>query len=424
MGKVRLCDTFAKGNMLCFKDYIAITGDKIIFSACNYNGLYQYNRENNQLSFLGNFIGENMAMKALHSKIVQYNQWYIFIPYYAKTIGIFDMESNSFSSMKLPLPKYACHSGAKFQMAEWYKDKLYLLPENYSYILEIDFTQNQFNMYDDWNEEKIIYQPNIETGFAMGWRDGERFVYLPLAGCNKIMKFDLESKEYEFISVKTECTGFRTLTSIESVFYATDENGKIIRFQKNGEKVKIIGEYGTKFWKSIEIEERYLVLFANDADAILVIDAKNEEQYFHGSGDTIDSGDYDNWEHNRLWFVKEVGNKKIAYMNREDRTIKIIKVNADKKICVSSKKVICDDTKNADYEIDIAEFYDLWLDYHNEVTRTLHYRKPFILSEKFSTEDTLHFIFNLLYKGNLQGKQKQNNKKEIGYVIWKGLKCI
>lgn len=421
MFEVNLCDTFLRGKTLCFKDFIVVDENKIMFSACNYNGLYQYDWVNSDLQFLGCFKNENLLMKSLHSKTIRYGQWCIFIPYYAREINIYDLKKNIFYSWELPLPKYACHAGGKFQTAEWYNNKLYLIPERYSYILEIDFIQEQMQLYDEWNTEKLMHQLDIERGFGVGCMRRDRFVCLPLAECNIIFEFDLDSKRYSFITVETEYTGFRTLACIGDLFYVTDSKGRVVCFSLNGKNVNVIGEYETQFYQYVVIEEKYIVYFSNSEDKILAINTKSGEQDIYNIGNCQENWNYDNWEYDKLWFVKKTNSNKIVLMDRKDRTLKLFDIDVKNNIKFKAGITIFDDTRHADEKVDINQYYNFWIEYHNEVTQTLGYRKPFVISEKFSAEDALRFVFWFIGKECLQ---KSQTEKKIGYIgseIWKGL---
>ena len=132
----------------------------------------------------------------------------------------------------------------------------------------------------------------------------------------------------------------------------------------------------------------------------------------------------DNWEYNRLWFAKKISDRKIAFMDRKDRALKIISISNEGKLSFEWEKIIVDNTEHAECVVDIAEFYKFWIEYHNGVTQTLHYRKPFTMIEKFSAEDTIQFIFDVVDENRLCGNSVDKNWHDVGVVIWEGIKNV
>lgn len=88
---MKVKDVYPNGDKLWFNDFYQIENE-IFFTAGNYNSLYKYSLIKHELEWLGVFENEKKYKPQLYGKIIKVLNKLFFIPQYAKSLGIYDLE--------------------------------------------------------------------------------------------------------------------------------------------------------------------------------------------------------------------------------------------------------------------------------------------------------------------------------------------
>lgn len=91
---MKLRDNYPEGNRLWFNDFYLKDIDSLIFSAGNFNGLYEFSLKEKKLIFLGIFKNENILERQLYGEVHRYKDKLVFIPLSAVNIAIYDLNAN------------------------------------------------------------------------------------------------------------------------------------------------------------------------------------------------------------------------------------------------------------------------------------------------------------------------------------------
>lgn len=183
---MKIQDSYPSGNVLWFNDFY-YEDNKLIFSAGNFNGLYEYLIKENKLTFLGTFKNENIFVKQLYGKVHRYKDKLIFTPLSAENIAAYDLKDNE---------ELAIHD-------DWYSECIGRWGER-SYLLF------NFDMVNIHNE-----------------------VYLPSAQHNGLFKYSLDRNKYELIEIPCEYTSITTVTFDEECSWCSANNGKLLKLNEN-----------------------------------------------------------------------------------------------------------------------------------------------------------------------------------------------
>lgn len=163
-------------------------GNDVYFSAWNKNGLFKYNPQTGECSFLKCFVGEENW--GLHSEAILYGNTIWFIPRASERIAIVDLENLDIGYLELPesghRPKernipprrmFVCHEeGEKY---------LWVIPNAYKLFIKIDMERRQIISVQEWG--------NDEYAGAIGVRNQ-----------NKLWVSIYSSREFRVIDLLTE----------------------------------------------------------------------------------------------------------------------------------------------------------------------------------------------------------------------------
>ena len=70
--------------------------NELYFSSCSFNGLFKLNLLSGEVTQLGNFKDELLGESYLHGSTIGYDGRIYFIPFNAKGISMYDIESDRF----------------------------------------------------------------------------------------------------------------------------------------------------------------------------------------------------------------------------------------------------------------------------------------------------------------------------------------
>lgn len=235
-------------------------GDKIWFASREINGLFQIDRKEGQLIYLGDFPEEESDYKDLYGKCIIVGEKIYFAPYNANHMAIYDMKKKSFN--KISIKK----RGRGFLAIIFYKENIILLPSNkLNNIIKISVSTNQIEYIELWKNELDINELNGMVFWDYCIK--ENVIYAPIiSGKGKILKYEIENNKISYINTEVE-QNFKCICCNEDFFYLTNDVGNILTIlDKNFKTVSILNitEYTDVKIGNLIYKNGYVFIFTNN----------------------------------------------------------------------------------------------------------------------------------------------------------------
>ena len=96
--------------------------NELYFSSCSFNGLFKLNLLSGEVTQLGNFKDELLGESYLHGSTIGYDGRIYFIPFNAKGISMYDIESDRFLFQQMS----KCRYGVPME----YQENIIIVPSN------------------------------------------------------------------------------------------------------------------------------------------------------------------------------------------------------------------------------------------------------------------------------------------------------
>lgn len=202
--------------------------DYVWISLLEFNGLVKVNIETSDVTFVGNFLAEEMGYQ-LHSQIYEYKNKLFFIPWNSNNIAVYDIRKHIFRYTSLKDHNYIESGRIPYVCQK--KEKLFLISENAQKIIE-------YNMALEKIEEIHILpvEHSEESGI---------FCILPVGAQNNIWKINgkngLSSKinvilsKYEETALFDKKMAIFTGCSSENYIWLLTENTILYQFTFSGD---------------------------------------------------------------------------------------------------------------------------------------------------------------------------------------------
>lgn len=388
---MKIQDNYPEGNVLWFNDYYS-DEKKMIFSAGNFNGLYEYLIKDKKLLFLGNFKNESVLNKQLYGKIHKYKNKLIFTPMTADHIGIYDLEEKTFSAVHLPLPKIPCGFEGKFLNSVIVEDRVFMFPGRYYCIIEYNINSKELQIHDEWYDECINrWGKRSYLLFSYDMVEIGNEVFLPSALASGIFKYSLTENSFEFIDVPHKCKNISTLTHDGENFWLVTDDGKLLILKDNGVLVKEIDIYLTYGEKGLlhrsVYSSGYIWLFFSQESKIIKIKCCNFEKEYEVIKYSEKEKEYTNLEYHAVDFVQKKDND-IIFMSRSNRDLKCIHYGNINNFM----NHFVDTSGYSEKEVKGTDLYRSNIEYASRRNLYLHIKKDVTLLERTAISDTLEFL--------------------------------
>lgn len=408
---MRIQDIYPNGSMLWYNDFYLDSG-KLIFSAGNFNGLYEYSIIEKKLKFIGNFINEGILSQQLYGKVNKYKQKLIYAPLAAENIALYDLESGKFGSIKLPRPKVACGYESKFLNSIMFDNKIYMFPGYAPYIAECNLEREKVNVFDSWYDEYMKkWGKESYLLFNYDLVMIENQIYLPSAQHSGLFRYVLDRNQFQFIEVQCNCQFISTIAYDGQRFWCSTNSGKLLILETDGtiiDEVDISLTYGHKgaFTYSV-YENGHLWLFLSQESMILKINCNNYKHDFLTIRYSQYEKEYTNFEYHTVDFVEKKKDA-VYFMSRSDREVKRISGGEVTGVIEG----IHDVTGFSAKEIRGSDFYKAYQEQMRRKAFFCSQKYETLMEEKTAFSETISFLIeemNLGYRMN--GLETGNGKR-------------
>ena len=205
-----------------------IVDDKIWFFSTNYNGLHSVDMRTQEIAYHGNVPWEEMQEENLYFSMLEHNRKLYLVPYWASSIAIYDIETNSFNEIKISSGdrKKQFYYGACFQ-----EENLWLFPSMSSCILCVNTLDGVvYEVYaKERSMEEYITDPH-DVYFQKQTICQDNKIYAPMNNANVILEIDCIAKQYV-------C---HVISGIEHGFWGICQNKDELWLASWGEKSEMI----------------------------------------------------------------------------------------------------------------------------------------------------------------------------------------
>ncbi len=215
------------------------------FSALEWNGCYRANMETGESEFLGFFDYAGMMDDKMFMQVLEYEKNIYFIPWFSDYLVRVNTENLEKKYWRLPeeiIPKIA-----KFRAANMYNGKIYMFPHVGGGIYIFDISTEQFECDKDWIE---AYDEFVDGKYNNMFLQGERCdsdIYLPTLSGNFMMKYNLDNRKSEMISIAENEKYIVDITkrNADQLLLLT-QIGNIYTYKLKDGKLDILYEYTRK----------------------------------------------------------------------------------------------------------------------------------------------------------------------------------
>lgn len=214
--------------------------NRIILVSKDANLIYEVNTMDHSIKYVGHIPNEAADAKRLVSEIHLYKDKLIFIPLNASKIWISDTDFSRWESIEIENNSDCCH--LRFFLSVIYKDKLYLFGAFYPAIIIIDLISYKSEYLKDVCQEQFsIAKEKNDCLFRKDFVVRNSTIYLASCVNNQILCFNMDSYQYNWISIGSEDNRFVGLADSGQYLWAAPRyNSCLVKININNLDVEEI----------------------------------------------------------------------------------------------------------------------------------------------------------------------------------------
>lgn len=225
---------------LFFNDFLKFE-DKILFSASNYNGLFEHSFLTKETKLLFDFEMNDIGINYLYTKLVKYQDSVWILPNNSKYLYEYNLLDGNLRYYSLP-QEWITVDFSLFLDGTIVDDKLYLLPCRYDGVLIFDIKSREFINRIDL---KKMFDVTSGLYCFKGIDVCDRKIYIASFIENKYIILDSTTGKYETRLLDEDYGGISHLLIRNKRINIFGKNGKIGTYTLDGEKLKTVN-FSTK----------------------------------------------------------------------------------------------------------------------------------------------------------------------------------
>lgn len=188
---------------VAFEDCVRVD-ESLYMIERNYNVIYHLNIKKGDLTIVSSIPGESIFASRLGSKIIHHNGDLYFSPMNAKNIWRFNIKSRQWKSYERKDISNWTKQTDMFQAIE-YNNKIFFIGCLYPAIIVLDTLSDKMEYIEEPYD--IINKKAKKSGDACFRTDYvriENYIYMASCVSNEVLKFNMKTYEFEYISVGDE----------------------------------------------------------------------------------------------------------------------------------------------------------------------------------------------------------------------------
>lgn len=261
-------------------------GNRIWFCPQYFNGLFCMDSVTGKISCSGEFPNEEYGTKRLYASMKLMKGKIYFIPFSAKSIAVYDIETGEFSNILIDEEKAGCKVETDFLfmgVAE-YKNYLFLLPVLCRAIMRLNVDSQEIEYITNWFSEIRPYIFNRGCGFFRRQVvvRGDK-LYAPFCNANAVLELDCNTLNSKIHILGEEKTGYSGICREGDDFYLSPmESGDLYKWNVENQSIRKIKVYQENTGKNsyvgvLHIGHKLLLFPSNHEDGVLNESIKNIE---------------------------------------------------------------------------------------------------------------------------------------------------
>jgi len=218
-----------------FED-VYIDGEKMWFSSSCFNGLFCTNMITGNTEYKGAFPGESMRGFRLFSKVIEYNNKLLFIPFNAINMAEYDMKNEVFREISI---KDGTKYINKFYNGFRYKQYVYVISCEYPVILKYDIEEQTIIYMEKWSE-LVSNCKNVGKISFLSARSRGNKIYASVFKTNSLFVFDMDNEIVDVVNIGDEDDSYVGVELLEhEIMMISFNKNKLVYYNENTKKTRI-----------------------------------------------------------------------------------------------------------------------------------------------------------------------------------------
>lgn len=228
------------GEIMQGKDFLnleaedcVLVDNTLIFIAKNINIVFSFDINTGEIRVLDSIPEENIFAERLGAKIVYWKNELIFAPMEAEKIWIYDLEKHEWRGIFRKHMGYGSHVSEMFQ-AVLNGDKLIIIGSNYPAIISLNLQTEEVDYIEQPYARLREKQKQLgDCYFRCDYVRKNEYLYLASCLENLVLKFNMETYQYEWIEVGNATNRYVGITwDGENFWLAPRTNGTIVKWNE------------------------------------------------------------------------------------------------------------------------------------------------------------------------------------------------
>jgi hypothetical protein len=280
---------------------VCIDGDDIYLFAQTMNLLYRYNLKAKKTKLLGTVPGRKIQEQKLFGKILKYEEKVILIPFQEEDVWIFDLLHEDWK--RIELEKTENKNKQYFYQAFLHNGVVHMIGCYYPAIVRLDLTTMDVS-YDRrvFDEIKKIPSKHDEIYFRTEYIRKNNEILMGCCNVNRILKYNLDSHEYQLIEIGKNDDDFEGISSYENqiILFARHEQNMYL-WKDDVVKVKLPEMIQCHYMATVKKDGKYILLgnssgnscfycngkFVKVEETCLFCEKQDENNYIYMSNDKV-----------------------------------------------------------------------------------------------------------------------------------------
>ncbi len=216
--------------------------DAVWFITNTFNSLYSMNILTGETRLEGFFPNETYSGQRLYESMQLIAHKIYFIPFYAKTIAVFDIRKKQFSTIEFEEKRLGCKlDKALFGGSKVYGKYLFMFPEFSKVIIRLNTEIDKADYISGWDEEvrRICFNEDVYFRRQVACKGNK--LMLPFCNANAVMELDCDTLEYQIYRLGTEKRGYSGICFDGEQFWLSSRtNGSLVQWNPNTNYAKIM----------------------------------------------------------------------------------------------------------------------------------------------------------------------------------------
>lgn len=246
----------------------------IWFFSNEFNGLFEFDQDTQELIFLGIVPGEEVTGEGLFMNLIKVENKIVLVPAHARQIAVFDLVEKKFITILITL------NGFKFMGATSYNNKIFMLGYDSPIVVSLDLNTLAVIYHKDCLDVMKNRKINNNINFRRNSTVVDSCYYFAFCNTNLIGCIDMEKEKFSFYEIGDSSLAFRNIAYDGEYFWISVWGElSLIKWNMVTKETKIYrcDELKGKKYNTSEIivNEDKIFVFPTTDDSVMIYNKKN-----------------------------------------------------------------------------------------------------------------------------------------------------